>query len=470
MTFGVFVFQGRAATRRVDNLTDDGARNACTNGNVGDCSLRGAIGGAAAGDTILFASPLFDSAQTITLDVGLTINKNLTVNGTGARLLTVRRDASNTNSFTIFLITNNATITLSGMTVTGGNQSGINNSTGAVTLDRMHITGNSAGAGGGVYNSATMIIFNSLVDDNTASSVGAGINNVGTMTIANTTIHDNAITGSATSGGGAINNNGATLNMNNVTVTGNTNNNTSSSSAGGIFVTGTCNLRNTLIAANSSGGPNQDVTGTFTSNGNNLVRDTTGSTGFSTANNDIINVPGGGLAALSDNGGETDIRLPQMNSPARDAGNNCVVTQTCGANNPPIPLTTDQRGAGFPRKSGSAVDIGAAELQAPTAAGTTASGRVTESNGRGIYRVLVTMTDQTGNQRQVYTNQQGYYTFEDVAGGQVYIFSAFHRRYQFEQPTQVQFIGEGETGINFVGTTNGLFRFDIWNLPTRRIG
>ncbi len=104
---------------------------------------------------------------------------------------------------------------------------------------------------------------------------------------------------------------------------------------------------------------------------------------------------------------------------------------------------------------------------APTAAGTTAGGRVTESNGRGIFRALVTMTDSQGSQRQAYTNQQGFYTFENVPGGQVYVFTAMHRRYLFEQPTQVQFIGEEENGINFIGTTNGFFRQDFWNIRTK---
>lgn len=103
----------------------------------------------------------------------------------------------------------------------------------------------------------------------------------------------------------------------------------------------------------------------------------------------------------------------------------------------------------------------------PTAAGTTAGGRVTEANGRGIFRALVTMTDSMGNQRQAYTNQLGYYNFEDVAGGQVYVFTAQHRRYQFDQPTQVQFVGEEQDGINFVGSPFGVFRSEPWNFPTK---
>ncbi len=104
-----------------------------------------------------------------------------------------------------------------------------------------------------------------------------------------------------------------------------------------------------------------------------------------------------------------------------------------------------------------------------TAAGATAGGRITESNGRGIFRTLVTMTDSQGNQRTAYTNQLGYYNFENVPGGQVYVFSAVHRRYLFDQPNQVQFIGEDEDGINFIGSPFGIFRNDLWNLPTKGV-
>ncbi len=471
LTLAFFVFQGRAAIRRVDILTDEENRNICRDATFGDCSLRGAIQGATAGDTIDF-SFMFDSPQTITINTSaLTIDKNLTITGKGARLLTVQHDGRFQNLFAIFRITNGATVRISGMTLTKGTVGGIYNNNGTVTLDGMNILENSSFSGGGITNRGTMTVLNSLVSGNTAA-FGAGIyNDGGTMSIANTTIANNTGTGGGsyfTAAG--IDNNAGALNLNNVTIIGNINKSTNQTAAGGLYTAnGTVNIRNTLISENTAmSSPNEDVSGTFISNGNNLVRDTTGSTGFNQPT-DITNVQDGGLAALQDNGGGTDTRLPTMNSLAVNAGNNCVVDLSCGVNNPPVALTTDQRGAGFPRRSGVAVDIGAAEAAAPTAAGTTAGGRVTESNGRGIYRILITLTDSQGNQRQVYTNQQGYYSFEDVAGGQVYIFSAFHRRYQFEQPTQVQFIGEEETGINFIGSPSSIFRFDIWNLPTKRI-
>ena len=46
-------------------------------------------------------------------------------------------------------------------------------------------------------------------------------------------------------------------------------------------------------------------------------------------------------------------------SPAINAGQNCVVDQTCSANNPPAALTTDQRGVARP--FGASVDVGAVE-------------------------------------------------------------------------------------------------------------
>ena len=76
-----------AATQTVTAVGDTqiGAAG-CADG----CSLREAIAAAGNGDTIAFASPLFNSAQTITLgETEILINKSLTVNGTGANLLTI---------------------------------------------------------------------------------------------------------------------------------------------------------------------------------------------------------------------------------------------------------------------------------------------------------------------------------------------------------------------------------------------
>lgn len=57
-----------------------------------------------------------------------------------------------------------------------------------------------------------------------------------------------------------------------------------------------------------------------------------------------------GLVSLQDNGGPTQTMILVTGSVAIDAGSN------------PAPSTYDQRGPGFPRVSGFAVDIGAVEF------------------------------------------------------------------------------------------------------------
>jgi hypothetical protein len=62
------------------------------------------------------------------------------------------------------------------------------------------------------------------------------------------------------------------------------------------------------------------------------------------------------LGPLQNNGGPTFTMALLAGSPAIDAGDDSVLGS-------PLFLTTDQRGPGFPRKSGTHVDIGAFEVQ-----------------------------------------------------------------------------------------------------------
>ena len=65
------------------------------------------------------------------------------------------------------------------------------------------------------------------------------------------------------------------------------------------------------------------------------------------------------LGALQNNGGPTQTRALQPSSPAVNMGDDTVTSA-------PTSLTTDQRGAGFPRKMGAHVDIGAFEFDSAT--------------------------------------------------------------------------------------------------------
>ena len=86
----------------------------------------------------------------------------------------------------------------------------------------------------------------------------------------------------------------------------------------------------------------------------------------------------------------------------------------------------------------------------------TAGGRVTEANGRGIFRARVTLIDSQGFEQYAYTNPQGYYSFPDVPGGQTYIFTVRHLRYQFAAPSLVEFVDEDNPNINFVSAGESL--------------
>jgi hypothetical protein len=181
----------------------------------------------------------------------------------------------------------------SGLTVSGNNNSEVFAIVGSeATIDRITITGgSSAGPGGGIYNGGTLTLTNSTVSGNTSRVSGGGILKGG----------------------------------------------------------GTAKLANTIVARNTATTKDTDVSGTFTSQGNNLIGNTEGATGFGAS--DLLN-RNPLLGPLQNNGGPTDTRALLPGSPAIDAAAN----DRC--------LFTDQRGV--QRKDGDGngtvvCDIGAYE-------------------------------------------------------------------------------------------------------------
>jgi hypothetical protein len=141
----------------------------------------------------------------------------------------------------------------------------------------------------------------------------------------------------------------------------------------------------------------------------------------------------------------------QPDSPAIDTGTNGEALDTNNS-----PLTTDARGAGFPRVldgngDGTAtVDLGAFEYPAApvTAAMISIGGRILSSTtGRGVSGAVVTITDDSGNTRAARTNAFGYYRFNDIAAGATYIFQAGYKRFEFAP--QVLTVTEEINNLNF---------------------
>ncbi len=97
-------------------------------------------------------------------------------------------------------------------------------------------------------------------------------------------------------------------------------------------------------------------------------------------------------------------------------------------------------------------------LAAPTAANVSINGKVTNENGRGISRTIVSLTDINGNIRTATTNPFGYYRFADIEAGQNYTLVANRKGYQFGNNPRVINVSDNIEGENFVGSNPFLKR------------
>ncbi|GIU81304.1 MAG: CSLREA domain-containing protein [Acidobacteria bacterium] len=338
-----------------------------------DCSLREAIAvanGTNNDDTIVFNIPTSDigcsgGVCVITLSSQLTINSastsgTLTItNASGNQ----RIEISGNNSVRVFQVNLGGNLTVESLTIRNGvgDGAGILN-LGTLTVLNSTIRNNSAGAtnfGGGILNgtNCTTTIISSTINNNSAGINGGGINNgqSATITIINSTISSNS---AGADGGGIINDTNATATIINSTIS----NNSAQQEGGGIYNNnGTVNARNTIIANNNATNQGPDFWGTLTSQGHNLIENTSNTTITGTTTGNILHQDPN-LSPLGNYGGPTQTHALLLGSPALNAGNNCVLTQGgCGTSDPPIAVSSDQRGNSRTTSAGSSVDIGAYE-------------------------------------------------------------------------------------------------------------
>ena len=350
--------RAEAATLNVTSAADSGAH-----------TLRQAILDARPGDTITFSLPAGTTAITLTSDQ-LLINKDLTITGPGANLLTVQRGRAGGQPlfyFRIFQIGTGSAINvvISGLTITNGALNGGGagiavHGPATVALSGCTVSGNLiydpnnpyftnkagdgphpssisdqfcvGGSASGISNSGVMTITSCTISGNESEAtalcarLGGGIYNIGTLTVTNSTISGNLSFGGA-EGGGILNDH--ILTLVNCTISNNL------AGLGGGICNGpstTVNAKNTIIATNFAS-TSPDFYGSLTSQRYNLIGNTAGTTitGDVTGNQTNVDPL---LGPLQDNGGPTQTQAPLPNSPAIDKGS------SSGA-------TTDQRG--FPR-------------------------------------------------------------------------------------------------------------------------
>jgi len=361
VVFFIFAFgtNARAEVFIVDRLTDAGEGE----GVRGDLRYCIAQANAMPGDD----SIVFLVTGVINLSSALQeLRTNIQINGPGANLLTVRRNAG--GDYRIFTVNSGATVLISSLTVANGSVSndhggGVLNR-GTLTIMASNIAANRAGGemyfdayGGGIFNLGMLTVIDSTILGNSVFGgyfdgdywfgVGGGIANLGTLTIGNSTISGNRAWANygAASGGGIANE--AVLTISHSTIAGNM---AHDGPGGGILNTRglTLDVRNTIVAGNTVdvGGP--DLAGPLTSSGYNLIGNSRGGSGYDST--DLLDV-NPRLGPLQDNGGPTHTHALLTGSPATDLGDNTGAPDF------------DQRGVGFARIVNGTVDRGAYEVQ-----------------------------------------------------------------------------------------------------------
>ena len=374
-----------AATITVNSAADAGGTCPGTN-----CTLRQATKRRRGSDTIAFSPP---SKSAVSLTSGeLLVNKNLTIIGPGADLLSVQRDASASTNFLIFEVAASSNVTISGLTIANGSAAdaysgGILND-GTLTLTNCTISGNTGGsnsgnngAGGGIYNTGTLTLTNGTISGNSGGYMGGGIYNENGTTA---TITSSTISGNTASNGGGIENFGATVTITSSTISGNSAQDASGKGGGILNLGSTVNAKNSIIAKNTApNGP--DVSGALTSQGYNLIGDNSG------ANITPLDQPGDQIGSasspkdpmlgpLQDNGGPTKTQALLYGSTAIDKGKYSGSSTDQRGYTRPVDLSTISNALG-----GDGNDIGAYEVQAndQPAGCNTANSVVKNNNGGG---------------------------------------------------------------------------------------
>ncbi len=364
--------------------------------NPGDDTITFGNGSAIAGGTNFTDA----TADTITLGgARLLIRSNVTLDGPGATLLSI----SGNNASGVFAVAAGDTAEIRDVTVKGGNSvfgGGIENY-GTLTVSHSTISENTAGFfGGGILNNGTLKVSHSTIAGNTTFGDAGGIQSSGTLTVSHSTIAGNTAFGDA----GGIRSSG-TLTISHSTISGNS---TDGSGGGIVHQSGSTTIMSSTLVNNraNSDGDNIGTGGgistfdddaTFTTLHNTIVAGNfvgTGTTASDIAEkpleaasrNNLIGHAGsaGGLihgtngnivgalmvdifetGVLANNGGPTQTMALKAGGPAVNAGDNASIPADTldldGDLNTTEPTPFDQRGTGFVRLSGTAVDIGAIE-------------------------------------------------------------------------------------------------------------
>ena len=373
-------------------------------------------------DTINLAAGVYRLTQTgVNEDQSasgdLDIRDDLIINGADANATII--DGNGTDR--VFdVLTGAGNVTLTNISVrngaTAGNGGGIRagNNTGQLYLDRVIVTNNRAGQGAGIYNDSTMTLTDSVVSYNgDTNTIGGGIYNHKNIVLDRVTVSNNQ---ADTGAGLYIHNLALSTSLTNVTVSTNTAQNpgggmytgsdvsvmhstftlNTADTGGGIRTKGAASVElvNSIVEGNTGTSANNDLQGTFSSRGVNLIGDTSGASGLSGSD---LTGASANLLPLASNGGFGQTHLPGAGSVAIDNG-----TSVTG-----VPAQ-DQRGVSRPLDAnGDSValpDIGTVEITPDVRVNTTTTdNQETNAEAFGSNRAIA--MDANGNYVVVWSSQ-----------------------------------------------------------------
>ncbi|MGI9457054.1 MAG: hypothetical protein ACR2NU_10855, partial [Aeoliella sp.] len=252
----------------VVNAPDVTSITALMNNDGGDgISLREATMAAnntTGADTITFASPLFDSPQTILLgSTELEVTETLTITGSGQGLLTI--DAQQDSRVLIFSALT-GDLTLEGIKLQNGYTSGNNGYLGGgLGFETTH-------SGGGIrfLSDGTLTLTSSTLSGNSTagdSARGGGIyTSSGAVTLTQSTLSGNSPAGDSAGGGGISTSSGA-VTLIQSTLSGNSTAGDSGDGGGIRTSSGAVTLIQSTLSGNSTAGDSADGGGIRTSSG-----------------------------------------------------------------------------------------------------------------------------------------------------------------------------------------------------------
>jgi hypothetical protein len=306
-------------------------------------TLEWAAASAQNGDTIIITGAAVNHGINLTHGEVILTQQNLTImTAPGKPPATISGD----NLSRIFEVATGASVTLSNVTITGGNSvannpaSNASDATGGgiavdlgatLTVIGSTLSSNSAidqlpfgvtaGGGGAIINFGTLTIAGSTISANTVGSIGkgCGIENQGTLTVSQSTVSGNFGGGA----GGGICNTAGSLTVKNTTISGNSSyfgggidnlvdatatvtgcmlsGNSASFQGGGILNVGTLSVSGSNLAANSAGyyGGGIGNTGVLIVTGCTVSGNSAGVFGGGIWNSRYVNLPGVGTLTMS---------------------------------------------------------------------------------------------------------------------------------------------------------------------------